>query len=680
MSDGKKPMSWLQLLGYACGQENVYEPIRLNEDCQDLKDILGKKLADSFPISPFVRDYERIVSSADFRALQDKTQVYPLSKSDFVRTRLTHSNEVSTIARQLGIMCFQNTAVKNGNTKIAGRAIDKEIGVDMYNNRKKSFSREDITGFMKSQQIKNDIENILACAGLLHDIGNPPFGHMGEDFIREWFNKHLVLEGPDALTYTLTKYEGEGISHNHIYNIAEKLGLKQYGNRLKKSEMILDLENFEGNAQAIRILCKARYHSGVDVSDAVIATIIKYPVTSIKFQATQESINIKTYDEIEKDEELQRLDPEDNDYEDEKSKIIKRYRDKVTEDVTVNPLICHKNGYYHSEKHCVEKIAVELGLTDNERDEAGDLKNIWRHPLAYLLEAADDIAYLTADLEDAVKVNLISLNELYDFLRSKWKEYADKYTTVSNHGRQRVRTSYQPLKDALQAVNKLGEMLDKGSISYNTGIESKRKNKLPQTSKQDLSDVEIIASWGNYLRTWMMYVACNRFSTDYSKDIKRSTKTADSYSDENAGWIMEGNGKGSFNYELLKAPNSFVKITCQMLRDAMKEFVYDKPMLVEPEIAAQEVISFLLDKFVPAAVRHNMEAEMSEVDKQAYKLIPESLKRDYEHEIEELSVNCDQELLDSEKIYHSILMVTDYISSMTDNYAKDLYCKLSGIM
>lgn len=68
------------------------------------------KAFDDYYISPFERDYERIVSSAAFRRLQDKTQVFPLSKSDFVRTRLTHSIEVSTIAKQLGIMCFQNTA------------------------------------------------------------------------------------------------------------------------------------------------------------------------------------------------------------------------------------------------------------------------------------------------------------------------------------------------------------------------------------------------------------------------------------------------------------------------------------------------------------------------------------------------------------------------------------------
>ena len=78
--------------------------VRLKEEKKDPESF------DDYYISPFERDFERIVSSAAFRRLQDKTQVFPLAKSDFVRTRLTHSIEVSTIAKQLGIMCFQNTS------------------------------------------------------------------------------------------------------------------------------------------------------------------------------------------------------------------------------------------------------------------------------------------------------------------------------------------------------------------------------------------------------------------------------------------------------------------------------------------------------------------------------------------------------------------------------------------
>ena len=112
--------------------------------------------------SEFEKDYHRIIGSASFRRLQDKTQVFPLDKSDFIRTRLTHSLEVSSLAKSLG----QNIA-------------------------------ENILTYKKdpsfTPQMKEDICSILQCAGLIHDIGNPPFGHFGEVAIREWFERNLPL-------------------------------------------------------------------------------------------------------------------------------------------------------------------------------------------------------------------------------------------------------------------------------------------------------------------------------------------------------------------------------------------------------------------------------------------------------------------------------------------------------
>ena len=112
--------------------------------------------------SEFEKDYHRIIGSASFRRLQDKTQVFPLDKSDFIRTRLTHSLEVSSFAKSLG----------------------QNIGENILTYKKDpSFT----------VQMKEDICNVLQCAGLIHDIGNPPFGHFGEDAIREWFRDHLHI-------------------------------------------------------------------------------------------------------------------------------------------------------------------------------------------------------------------------------------------------------------------------------------------------------------------------------------------------------------------------------------------------------------------------------------------------------------------------------------------------------
>ena len=110
----------------------------------------------------FERDYDRLIFSSPFRRLQNKTQVFPLDKSDFIRTRLTHSLEVSSFAKSLG----------------------QNIGENILLYKKDP-------GF--TPRMKEDICSILQCAGLIHDIGNPPFGHFGELAIREWFERNLPV-------------------------------------------------------------------------------------------------------------------------------------------------------------------------------------------------------------------------------------------------------------------------------------------------------------------------------------------------------------------------------------------------------------------------------------------------------------------------------------------------------
>ena len=174
-----------------------------------------------YPINAFEKDYSRIVSSAAFRRLQDKTQVFPLDKSDFIRTRLTHSIEVSTIARQLGIMISKNTT----QYKPTDIAVPEDAEA---------------------------IASVLLCAGLLHDLGNPPFGHFGETVIGDWFKENLDH----------VKYKGQPLRS------------------WLSAQMIADLENFEGNAQALRILLKAKHGSSLNLSKAIISTLVKYPTDS----------------------------------------------------------------------------------------------------------------------------------------------------------------------------------------------------------------------------------------------------------------------------------------------------------------------------------------------------------------------------------------------------------------
>ncbi|MBO6015239.1 MAG: dNTP triphosphohydrolase, partial [Lachnospiraceae bacterium] len=183
----------------------------------------------------FEKDYHRIIGSASFRRLQDKTQVFPLDKSDFIRTRLTHSLEVSSFGRSLG----QNIS----------ECIMKE---------KKDPSFDVRT--------RDAVCDILQCAGLLHDIGNPPFGHFGETVIREYFSRNL----------SRLSYRGKPLTE------------------LLTRQMQEDFYHFEGNTQALRVVSKLHFlvdEHGMNLTKALLATIIKYPVPST--QVDKHSGNIK---------------------------------------------------------------------------------------------------------------------------------------------------------------------------------------------------------------------------------------------------------------------------------------------------------------------------------------------------------------------------------------------------
>lgn len=261
--------------------------------------------------SEFKRDFDTVCNCTGIRRLQDKAQVFPLEREDYARTRLTHSLEVMSIAESLGVEAL-NIIVTKGQ-----------------------FSSE-------VKKNLDDIPTILRVAALLHDMGNPPFGHLGEEVISDWFKANLP-----KLRFTTSKKVIFEESHS---TDSEML------NNLLKEQMRLDFYNFEGNAQLLRLVSKLSNvvdDYGMNLTYPVLATIIKYPCTSTQID---------------------------------KNKGVE-YK---------------KMGYMYSENDLYNHINTELGLGGK------------RHPLVFLLEAADDIAYLTADIEDAHKKGMIMLT---DFLK-----------------------------------------------------------------------------------------------------------------------------------------------------------------------------------------------------------------------------------------------------------------------
>ena len=181
---------------------------------------LGKR--DSEPLqaqrSPFQRDYDRVVFSSAFRRLQDKTQVFPLAESDYVRTRLTHSLEAACVGRSLG-------------TAIGAHIVERHRLQNIHS---------------------SDIGAVVAAACLAHDIGNPPFGHSGEDAIQHWFatSQHAAKLHPE-------------LQENPV----------QFN----------DFSRFEGNAQGFRILTRLQMPDntgGLQLTCATLGAFAKYPVAS----------------------------------------------------------------------------------------------------------------------------------------------------------------------------------------------------------------------------------------------------------------------------------------------------------------------------------------------------------------------------------------------------------------
>ncbi len=275
----------------------------------------------------FEVDYDRITFSAAFRSLQDKTQVIPLSKTDFVHTRLTHSLEVSVVGRSLG------------------RAVGKEL--------LKKYPELTDLGYQFG-----DFGAIVAAASLAHDIGNPPFGHSGEKAIGNYFKIGAGKRFKAALTD------------------------KQYA----------DLIRFEGNANGFKLLTETKngVKDGLRLSYATLGAFMKYPKASLPHKPTA------------------------------------YVGDK-------------KFGYFQSEEAIFKDVAESLGL-QKINDQADDLR-YKRHPLTFLVEAADDICYTLIDFEDGINLGLIEEEYALEYLIKLVKDniIKDNYHNLTS---KKARISY----------------------------------------------------------------------------------------------------------------------------------------------------------------------------------------------------------------------------------------------
>ena len=251
--------------------------------------------------SQFQRDYDRIIFSSPFRRMQNKTQIFPLPEHIFVHNRLTHSLEVASVGRSLGNLLAEKLKNKFGENPLV-----------------------------------HELGTIVSTACLAHDMGNPPFGHSGEEAISRFFIR------------------GAG---------------NEFATKLTPGEW-KDFTHFDGNANAFRILThqfEGKRPGGFALTYSTLASIVKYPFESVL--ATKQ-----------------------------------------------------KFGFFQSEKEIYNKIATELGISDK----SDDYLSFERHPLVFLVEAADDICYQIIDLEDAFKLGIISYDKIKRLYLGFYDEKNDK--------------------------------------------------------------------------------------------------------------------------------------------------------------------------------------------------------------------------------------------------------------
>lgn len=329
----------------------------------------------------FQRDFDRIIFSSAFRRLQNKTQVFPLPGSVFVHNRLTHSLEVSSVGRSLG--------------SLAGEFIVQ------------NFENE-LTEDSKNFYLYN-LNNVIAAACLCHDIGNPAFGHSGEDAIASFFEKN----------------ESE---------LKPKFTEKEWA----------DLVNFEGNANAIRILTHkqtGKDEGGTQLTYTTLASITKYPCEAIAKKKGH--VNRKKF------------------------------------------------GFFQSEKQTFLNIANAIKMMV-ESEEPTIFK---RHPFVWLVEAADDICYNIIDMEDAHRLGIISTadceNLFMDLIKSvnekDAKRSAEKLLLFSNKNE---RISYLRAKVINALINKSTELYQQHFSEIIDGTLNKALLDIFKSESESFQEVE----------------------------------------------------------------------------------------------------------------------------------------------------------------------------------------------
>lgn len=470
-------------------------------------------------------DRARLVFSSPFRRLQQKAQVFSLEENAAVRSRLTHSLEVAQI----------------------GRFIADQVSEDL------------IAGDFLTPSNARAFVNFVEVACLMHDLGNPPFGHFGEAAIASWFKEN----GESCAKVATHGKTTDTLTDSDIASIQETLA---------------DFVEFDGNCQGLRI-----------------ASLLQWNTDSYGFNLTFTSL----------------------------ASYLKYLRAPLFNAGDVKKLQFRKKaGFFSTEKELVNKIWNHFNYSTS---------NPQRFPLAYIMEAADDIAYCISDLEDSIEKELLQSQHVFIELNNRW-------INLTN--------------------SKKIDSTDNNTKSFSTLFYD--------AANSSSTDSTTFTTFRTSLSRLLTNIARETYRTEHEKVL----------SGECLSLIPEESSGG----QVLK-----------MLKDYCIENVYQHPTVQRPELAGLTAIRGLLDHFkvllmcsgsrFQAALNSKTKDDLGEailIERKLLALFPEKHKKAYRHSLESYSNNDTQ----ANKLHEWNLrchLIVDFISGMTDDFALSTYQMLSGI-
>ncbi|KXF81806.1 deoxyguanosinetriphosphate triphosphohydrolase [Enterovibrio coralii] len=466
----------------------------------------------------FESDRGRILNSAAVRRLQQKTQVFPLERNAAVRSRLTHSLEVQQVGRFITQLIFKNLSQEN-KEKYYLDGLDRQF------------------------------ESIVEMSCVMHDIGNPPFGHFGEQAINDWFEKNL-----DSL-------------------IADSKGTPRID---LPFELKQDLNSFEGNAQAIRLL-----HSllALNLTYSQISGVFKYTRRGDQPKPNAKDINDPLLDF---------------------SYLMK------------------KVGYYLSEHQFVESMKLSLSMDDH-----------CRSPFSYIMEAADDISYGIADIEDAVEKGILNLDQLSEALNKEFLQIAKEFGVVAEEQGEMQKI----LLIAKQSADR-ADTCAKSQFFISMRVEINKR--LPQH-------------------------ACNQFIEN-----------------------IESVFAGKFNRALIEDHSSNHSLV-ETLKSVARKYAFCDADVEQSELQGYRIITGLLDAYKPLLMLdRNTFSDISKAplyERRLYKKLPSKHLKAYNNAIKSLHKKNGADISfvpfdyndDVWEFYFRARLIQDYISGMTDQFSFDEY-------